>query len=97
MRDTEQPLFELGNALKLYPQVLLNVLVDKPLDLEASANIQAAIASVQTRLNGGGRVLLRASGTEPKVRVMVEGQSSDEVKQYAQDIAQVVEAEAHLG
>ena len=79
----------LGKELVLYPQVLINVVTQKKLDLN-HADIQAAVKAAETTLNGAGRVLLRASGTEPKIRVMVEGQDGKLVQKLAQEIEEVV-------
>ena len=84
----------LGKELVLYPQVLINVTykptaANKKLDLN-HADIQAAVKAAETTLNGAGRVLLRASGTEPKIRVMVEGQDAKLVQKLAEEIADVV-------
>lgn len=84
----------LGKELVLYPQVLINVVTNQKIDL-ASANIQAAVKMAETTLNGAGRVLLRASGTEPKIRVMVEGQNATLVQQLAAEIAEIVKAAAN--
>jgi phosphoglucosamine mutase len=59
--------------------------------LEGSAEVQEAVKSAENQLQERGRVLLRPSGTEPLVRVMVEGQDAQEVDQLAQQIAEVVE------
>jgi phosphoglucosamine mutase len=75
--------------LTLYPQVLINVTTKQKLDLNHEG-IQSAVKSVETKLNGSGRVLLRASGTEPKIRVMVEGQDAVLVQKLAEEIAQEV-------
>lgn len=80
---------ELGKQLTLYPQVLINVTTKSKLDLE-TPQIQDAVKKAETELNGAGRVLLRASGTEPKVRVMVEGQDAKLVQKLAEQIAEVV-------
>jgi len=79
----------LGASLVLYPQVLINVTTKEKLDLSHS-DIQASVKAAESKLNGSGRVLLRASGTEPKIRVMVEGQNQSLVQQLAEDIAQEV-------
>ncbi|MFZ9611513.1 MAG: phosphoglucosamine mutase, partial [Methylococcales bacterium] len=77
----------------LYPQVLINVETHKKIDLEKNKSIQDAVKNVETKLNNKGRVLLRPSGTEPKIRVMVEGEDLREVKSAAELIAKAVEAE----
>ena len=79
----------LGAELALYPQVLINVVTNKKLDLN-HADIRAAIKTAETTLDGTGRVLLRASGTEPKIRVMVEGQDGKLVQKLAEEIAEAV-------
>lgn len=80
-------------GMRKYPQVLLNVEIDRPVDLEAQV-IRSALHAVHERLNGRGRVLLRPSGTEPVVRVMVEGDDSTLTAEYAETIAVAVRAAA---
>jgi phosphoglucosamine mutase len=76
--------------LKLYPQVLINVKTAKKIDLNQHADIQAAVKAAEQDLAGSGRVLLRASGTEPKIRVMVEGENGPQVQSLAERIAKAV-------
>ena len=90
LRASGKTLAELGAGLVLYPQVLINVKVDKRLDLDNNATLQEAVKSAETELNGSGRVLLRASGTEPKIRVMVEGRNNSQVQDLAERIAEIV-------
>jgi phosphoglucosamine mutase len=80
----------LGKKVSLYPQVLLNVPISKPIKLEQNEAIQAAVQAGERSLNGMGRILLRASGTEPKIRVMVEGHELGKVQQVASEIAEIV-------
>ncbi|MCX7627545.1 MAG: phosphoglucosamine mutase [Methylophilaceae bacterium] len=94
MRDTGEPLHQLVADITLYPQVLINVAVQKRFDLEGNAAIQAEVKAAETALGGSGRVLLRPSGTEPKVRVMVEGQQQQLVTAWANRIADAVRAAA---
>lgn len=82
-------LSELGADLTLYPQVLINVTTKQKVDLSNSL-IQTAVQQAETELKDSGRVLLRASGTEPKIRVMVEGENQSQVSALAQSIADVV-------
>ena len=91
--DSGKTLGEMGASLRLYPQVLINVTTKDKLDLK-HADIQAAVNQAEVTLNGFGRVLLRASGTEPKIRVMVEGQDGALVQKLAEDIAAVVKKAA---
>lgn len=76
--------------LTLYPQVLINVPVAKGFDFRDSAQVQAKLAEAENGLDGAGRVLLRASGTEPVLRVMVEGKSGQAVRHWAETIAETV-------
>ena len=82
--------------MTLYPQVLVNVAVRQRIDLDGNADIQQAVTAAESELNGCGRVLLRPSGTEPKVRVMVEGQQREQVETLAQRIADAVRGAAAL-
>lgn len=78
--------------LKFYPQRLINVRMQSRFDWAADASIAAAVKAAETDLAGRGRVLLRASGTEPLLRVLVEGQDREQVDQLARQIAAVVTA-----
>jgi phosphoglucosamine mutase len=94
VRDSGQTLESLLADLVLYPQVLINVVVQQRLDLDGNAAIRQAVQAAETELNGQGRVLLRASGTEPKVRVMVEGEERAQVERLARSVADVVQSAA---
>lgn len=87
--QSEKTLGQLGADLTLYPQVLINVTTKQKLDLNNQL-IQHAVKQAEAELQDTGRVLLRASGTEPKIRVMVEGENAPQVKALAQKIADVV-------
>ena len=91
LREGKKTLAQLGADLVLYPQVLINVKTAKKIDLANDRAIQTAVKDAENTLNGSGRVLLRASGTEPKIRVMVEGQDQQLVQTLAEKIAKVVE------
>jgi len=90
LRINRQSLEEAAGDLRMYPQVLINVRVAKGADCLRHCQVQAAVASAERDLNGAGRVLLRPSGTEPLLRVMVEGEDRKLVEQSAQRIADVV-------
>ncbi len=93
---TKKTLAELATAMKVYPQVLINVKgVDKT-KVDSNAAVQASVAEAEADLHGSGRVLLRASGTEPLVRVMVEAADEGTAQSWAERIARVVEAELKL-
>jgi phosphoglucosamine mutase len=93
VKQSGKTLTQLNAELVLYPQVLINVTTKTKLNLE-TAQIQNAVKKAETELNGTGRVLLRASGTEPKIRVMVEGQDRVLVKKLAEEIAEIVKTAA---
>lgn len=96
LRMKKQNLAEISADLQLYPQVLVNVRVAKGVDCLGHAEVKAAVAEVEQALAGRGRVLLRPSGTEPLLRVMVEGEDKQLVEQSAQKIADVVRHLASL-
>jgi len=87
LRLLNQSLHEATKDSPLYPQVLINVETHKKIDLEKNTLIQDAVKKVEVQLNSKGRVLLRPSGTEPKIRVMVEGEDFEAVKNHAHFIA----------
>ena len=93
LKQSGKTLTQMNAELVLYPQVLINVTTKTKLNLEIP-QIQHAVKKAEEELNGSGRVLLRASGTEPKIRVMVEGQDRDLVQKLAEEIAEVVRAAA---
>lgn len=94
LRASGKTLAELGKSLVLYPQVLINVAIRQRIDLNGNQVIQGAIKDAEGQLDGSGRVLLRASGTEPKIRVMVEGRSRAQVQALAENLADKVRAAA---
>lgn len=94
MKQTGQSLAALASAMPKYPQILENVRVAKKIDVNASPAIQSAVKQAEQRLNGAGRVVLRASGTEPVIRVMVEGREEGLVRQLAKELANSVAAAA---
>lgn len=88
--DTGRPLSELAGTMSRFPQVLVNVRVAERRDVTADPLVAAAIGDVESVLGDRGRVLVRASGTEPLIRVMVEGESEDAVQQHADSIADAI-------
>lgn len=94
LRDSGKTLAELTRGVTLYPQQLINVRVPKGFDSRVNVAIKMAQAEAERDLDGSGRVLLRASGTEPLIRVMVEGESKHKVKHWAEKIADVVRSAA---
>jgi len=90
MKQTGKPLSELVAGMSKYPQTMLNVRTEKRLDPGTSPAIQDAVVAAETELADTGRVVLRASGTEPVIRVMVEGRDEDQVVALAKRLAEVV-------
>jgi phosphoglucosamine mutase len=95
MKRTKQPLSELAKAMSAVPQVLLNLKVKQKPDLESIPDIARAMRESEQRLNGCGRVLVRYSGTEPLLRIMVEGEKDSVINEVAEELARVVRA--HIG
>jgi phosphoglucosamine mutase len=95
MAETGRELADLASELVTYPQVLLNVRVREKRDLQLVPAIVEAMARVEDRLAGQGRLLVRYSGTEPLLRVMIEGRDQREINSWATDIAATVKE--HLG
>lgn len=91
MVEEGETLYQLKSGMEKYPQSLINVRTEHPFDFAKSAVVTRALQEVDVRLNGNGRVLLRASGTEPVIRVMVEGRDGELVHQCAQYLAEQVE------
>lgn len=92
--DSGKPLHELKKVMTKYPQILVNVPIKEKIDLDESEAIQQAVIDVEKTLGSRGRVLLRASGTEPLIRVMVEGESMVEITALAEQIADAVRSVA---
>jgi len=88
VRESGSSLRQLTGDVKLYPQVLINVRVPKGFDHRQSADLQGAVREAEADLGASGRVLLRPSGTEPVLRVMVEGESRPRVETWAERIAE---------
>jgi phosphoglucosamine mutase len=94
MKQSGMGLAELASAMPKYPQVLLNVEVERRFDPMSVDAVRAIALEVERRFEGRGRIVLRPSGTEPLIRVMVEGYDAVLVKNGAREIARVVEAAA---
>ncbi|MCI8383883.1 MAG: phosphoglucosamine mutase [Clostridia bacterium] len=93
MLESKKKASELGNLVKLYPQVLINAKVssDKKYDYEKNAKIKEAIEQLEKEFDGNGRVLIRPSGTEPLVRVMIEGEDQNDITKKAKEMAKIIE------
>ena len=90
---TGRPLSELRAGMKKFPQIMVNVKVKVKSDTSQVPAIVEAVASSEKEMQGRGRVLLRPSGTEPVIRVMVEGEDATEVRRHVDRLAEVVRAE----
>ena len=88
--EQDKSLRELASGMEKYPMVLINVRVAEKPDLDNNAEIQTALNKAEAQLADTGRVLLRPSGTEPLIRVMVEGQKRELVELVAEELANVV-------
>jgi phosphoglucosamine mutase len=92
---TGRALADLASELTTYPQVLVNLRVDRKVDLRTIPDVAAVISDVESRLDGHGRLLVRYSGTEPLLRIMLEGTDEAEIRLWAQAIVDAVKT--HLG
>jgi phosphoglucosamine mutase len=90
MKRTNRSLAELAGGMSQFPQVMVNVRVRERVDPASSPSIREAVLRVEHALGGKGRVVLRASGTEPVIRVMVEGRDQGQVGQLANQLAEAV-------
>ncbi len=91
MRHSNQTLNALKKDFEKYPQTLINVPFLSKDNVTEHPKVLSAVQTAESRLNGQGRILLRTSGTEPVVRVMVEGLDMNLVQSLATDLASVVE------
>jgi phosphoglucosamine mutase len=90
MAATGRELADLASELTTYPQVLLNVRVERKVDLKAIPEVASVMSAVESKLSGHGRLLVRYSGTEPLLRVMLEGRDEAEIRQWGQEIVEAV-------
>jgi phosphoglucosamine mutase len=94
MQESGKPLSELAAGMPKYPQTMVNVRTERRMDPGRSTAIQDAVSVAERELDGKGRVVLRASGTEPVIRVMVEGEDKEQVVSLANRLASVVQQAA---
>ena len=91
LTESQQPLDQLKQGMTKFPQTMINVRIATKVDISDNKAINQAVADAEQQLGDRGRVLLRASGTEPLIRVMVEGDDQQLVDRLVADIAKVVE------
>lgn len=96
MLAKEKPMSELAAPVVFYPQVLKNVKVKSKPDAQNDADVQAAVAKVAAALGDEGRILVRESGTEPVIRVMVEAKTNDVCEQYVDSVIDVIREKGHI-
>jgi phosphoglucosamine mutase len=94
LRESGETLAKMTADLTRYPQVMINVPVVKGFKLDTDDAVQRVVAQAETALNGSGRIVLRASGTEPLIRVMVESRVADDAQSWAERIATQVRSAA---
>ncbi len=90
LRKKRRKLSELVKKIRLYPQILENVVVKKKRNIDTIPAIRKAIDKVSKDLEGRGRVLVRPSGTEPKIRIMIEGDDAGKIRKYAGYLSKVI-------
>ena len=96
MLARKKPLSELAAPLKIYPQVLENVRVTDKAIAQADPDVQAKVAEVGEKLGDIGRILVRESGTEPVLRVMVEAPEQETCQKYVDEVVDVIRAKGHV-
>jgi phosphoglucosamine mutase len=90
MKKRNAPLSKLASEIKLFPQILLNVEVEHKYDIKTIPEIEESVKAAEKRLAGSGRILVRPSGTEPKIRVMLEGEDLKLITKLGKDISKVI-------
>ncbi|MBR5761835.1 MAG: phosphoglucosamine mutase, partial [Lachnospiraceae bacterium] len=96
MLDKKMPLSMLAEEMKMYPQCLKNVRVKSKPDAQNDPDVQAAVKTAADALGDSGRILVRESGTEPKIRVMVEALSDELCEKYVDSVIDVIKAKGHI-
>ena len=96
MLAKEKPMSELAAPVVFYPQVLKNVRVKSKPDAQNDPDVQAAVRKVGEALGSDGRILVRESGTEPVIRVMVEAGSNEVCEKYVDEVIEVIRAKGHI-
>ena len=95
MYDSGKSLAELKTGMTKFPQTMINVKLPKKVDISDNTEVNRVVEDAEKQLDGRGRVLLRPSGTEPVIRVMVEGEDSELVNNLVNQIADVVKQQVN--
>ena len=95
MKNRNVSLSKLASPIKLFPQVLMNVEVGRKQDIRSVPAVMDAIRAAEQKLDGRGRLLVRASGTEPKIRVMLEGDDLKLINMLGRHISKVIRETMH--
>ena len=95
MMDKKKTLSELCQGFTFYPQVLKNIRVANKANAQEDEDVQAAVAEVAAALGDSGRILVRESGTEPVIRVMVEAEDHDTCEKYVDQVLEVIRSKGH--
>ena len=90
MKKTEKPISELSKIMERFPQVLKNVTTRKKVGLDQISGFAAKVAALEKELGNKGRILVRPSGTEPVIRVMVEGENEEKIENIADELCEVI-------
>ena len=96
MLAKEKPMSELAKPVQFYPQVLKNVRVKSKPEAQNDPDVQAAVESVRVALGDSGRILVRESGTEPVIRVMVEADTNETCEKYVDQVIDVIRSKGHM-
>ena len=97
MKTTGKPLSELTKIMTIFPQVLVNVRVKERRELSTLPKVKKHMEKLEKNLDGSGRLLVRYSGTEPVVRIMIEGEREPEIQQWADDLAKTIQEAVGAG
>ncbi|MCX5891799.1 MAG: phosphoglucosamine mutase, partial [Deltaproteobacteria bacterium] len=92
IRRENKSLAELAGFMENYPQVLINLPVKEKIDLHGLPKVRQALHEAERRLGPQGRLLVRYSGTEPKLRLMAEGENQQKIEEVVRDLAQSLDA-----
>lgn len=95
MLARKKKMSELSEGFTVYPQVLKNIRVNNKADAQKDNDVQAAVKAVAEKLGDSGRILVRESGTEPVIRVMVEAESEETCQKYVDEVIAVIKAKGH--